>query len=224
MVRHGAPNMFGTILAQHKKLESKHRDTATLVFHLLNEKSFCRQTLFSTVVGSFRKLFVSIRKAIVVLQLCFVNTFMQRVKTFFDSELEGPTTLLTTSSATCALPKQASVMTKLSIVWMRRNLRIEDNKVLHAALDSSDQVLPIFIFDTTILARFPNPQDRRLSFIANILHGINRDLSEKFNGELTVFHGDPVKIVPKLAKLVNASTVYADEDFEPEVCCGIHCF
>lgn len=91
-------------------------------------------------------------------------------------------------------------------------------QVLHAALSNSDQILPIFIFDTTILAKFPNPQDRRLSFIANILHGINRELGEKFNGELTVLHGDPVKLVPKLAKLVNASTVYADEDFEPEVC------
>lgn len=109
-------------------------------------------------------------------------------------------------------------MAKLSIVWMRRNLRIEDNKVMHEALSNSDQILPIFIFDTTILAKFPNPQDRRLSFIANILHGINTELSKKFDGELTVFHGDPVKIVPKLAKLLNVSAVYADEDFEPEVC------
>ena len=122
---------------------------------------------------------------------------------------------------------------------MRRNLRIEDNKVfraafsymfsqfltillirqvIHAAISNSDQILPVFIFDTKILAKFPNPQDRRLSFIANILHGINQELNDKFNGELTVLHGDPVKVVPKLAKLLDASAVYADEDFEPEVC------
>lgn len=108
-------------------------------------------------------------------------------------------------------------MAKLSIVWMRRNLRLDDNKVIHEALSNSDQILPIFIFDSTILAKFPNPQDRRLSFIVNILHGIHSELSEKFDGELTVFHGDPVKIVPKLAKQLNVSAVYADEDFEPEV-------
>lgn len=107
-------------------------------------------------------------------------------------------------------------MSKVSIVWMRRNLRIDDNKVIHEALRNSETILPIFIFDTTILEKFPKKEDRRLSFIANILYDLNTEL-QMFDGELNVFHGNPIKIVPKLAKLLNVSTVYADEDFEPEV-------
>lgn len=105
-------------------------------------------------------------------------------------------------------------MSKLSIVWIRRNMRLEDNKVIGEAIRNSDQILPIFIFDTTILKRFSNPRDRRLSFIANILYELNVQF-QKFNGQLIVLHGNPTTIVPKLAKYVEAASVYADEDFEP---------
>lgn len=54
-----------------------------------------------------------------------------------------------------------------------------------------------------------------MSFIANILHDINVELG-KFDAELTVFHGNPIKIVPKLAEILEADYVFADEDFEPE--------
>ena len=60
-------------------------------------------------------------------------------------------------------------MNKTSIVWLRRNLRLHDNKSFAAALRNSDKILPIFIFDTTILERFKNPHDRRLSFLSNTL-------------------------------------------------------
>ena len=43
---------------------------------------------------------------------------------------------------------------KIAIFWFRRDLRLEDNTALHAALKSGNQVLPIFIFDQDILIRF----------------------------------------------------------------------
>ena len=105
-------------------------------------------------------------------------------------------------------------MNKTSIVWLRRNLRLHDNKSFAAALRNSDKILPIFIFDTTILERFKNPHDRRLSFLANTLCLINDEL-KKLKGKLLVFHGNPLDIIPKLAATLKIENIYADEDYEP---------
>ena len=50
---------------------------------------------------------------------------------------------------------------KIAIFWFRRDLRLEDNTALQAALNSGNQVLPIFIFDQDILSDLPK-QDARL--------------------------------------------------------------
>ena len=39
----------------------------------------------------------------------------------------------------------------MNIFWFRRDLRLEDNAGLFHALKSGEGVLPIFIFDKTIL-------------------------------------------------------------------------
>jgi len=41
--------------------------------------------------------------------------------------------------------------TKVHIFWFRRDLRLEDNVGLYHALSSGIPVVPIFIFDSTIL-------------------------------------------------------------------------
>ena len=38
-----------------------------------------------------------------------------------------------------------------SVFWFRRDLRLEDNMGLNAALTSGLKVIPIFIFDTDII-------------------------------------------------------------------------
>ena len=40
---------------------------------------------------------------------------------------------------------------KLSLFWFRRDLRWHDNHALFKALTYSEEVIPIFIFDTRIL-------------------------------------------------------------------------
>ena len=41
-------------------------------------------------------------------------------------------------------------MEKINLVWLRRDLRLEDNSALYHALKCGRPVLPIFIFDTHI--------------------------------------------------------------------------
>lgn len=102
-----------------------------------------------------------------------------------------------------------------SILWLRRELRLHDHVPLSLALAAPHPVQPVFIFDTDILARFDNPKDRRLSFIARTLMHIDAQL-QKRGGGLLVLHGKPTDIIPKLARALKADAIYSAEDFEPE--------
>jgi deoxyribodipyrimidine photo-lyase len=57
---------------------------------------------------------------------------------------------------------------QVSVFWFRRDLRLEDNRALHHALSSGYPVLPVFIFDDTILNDLP-PNDARVNFIHRTL-------------------------------------------------------
>ena len=56
-------------------------------------------------------------------------------------------------------------MKDIVIHWMRRDMRLHDNRTLLAALDSGLPVLVAFLFDQEILDRLDNAQDRRVTFI-----------------------------------------------------------
>lgn len=102
---------------------------------------------------------------------------------------------------------------KLSVFWFRRDLRIEDNVAFYRALNEAEEVLPIFIFDTDILAKLSG-DDARVSFIFETLEAIHRQFS-KHGGGLKVLHGNPLEIFQKLIRDYEIASVYANRDYEP---------
>lgn len=102
----------------------------------------------------------------------------------------------------------------LSLLWLRRDLRLEDNLSLYLALKEKDKIQPIFIFDENILARFTNPNDRRVSFILDALRSINKEL-EKKNSEVLVFYGRPEVLIPKISACLEVNKIFAGKDYEP---------
>lgn len=101
-----------------------------------------------------------------------------------------------------------------TLVWLRRDLRLHDHAPLATALAESAPVQPVFVFDTDILARFSNPRDRRLSFIAATLVKIDDDLRAR-GGRLLVLHGKATEIIPKLARTLKCNKIVSARDFEP---------
>ncbi len=102
----------------------------------------------------------------------------------------------------------------ISIVWLRRDLRLHDHAALATALAEPQPVQPVFIFDSEVLARFTNPRDRRLSFIAATLVRMDAELRAR-GGQLLVLHGKASEVMPKLAAALSASAIFSAEDFEP---------
>ena len=101
-----------------------------------------------------------------------------------------------------------------SLVWMRRDLRLHDHAALTTALAQHGLVQPIFVFDSEILARFSNPRDRRLVFLAETLCHIDAQLKAR-GGRMLVLHGKASEMIPKLAIALDAHAVFSAEDFEP---------
>ena len=61
----------------------------------------------------------------------------------------------------------------ITIFWFRRDLRLEDNVGLFHALQSQYPVIPLFVFDDSILDSLPK-NDARVGFIHESLSKINQ--------------------------------------------------
>ena len=105
-------------------------------------------------------------------------------------------------------------MPKTSIFWFRRDLRLSDNHGFFEALQSSENVLPLFIFDTEILSKLENKEDKRVDFIVQVLNIINQFL-EKTGKSIKILHGKPLDIFKTLTEDYDIEKVFCNEDYEP---------
>ena len=101
-----------------------------------------------------------------------------------------------------------------SLVWFRRDLRDFDHAALYHALKNSTQVFCIFVFDTEILDKLANKQDRRVEFIWESLFELKAAL-QKSGGDLIVKHGKARDIIPQYALQANIHAVFTNHDYEP---------
>ena len=102
---------------------------------------------------------------------------------------------------------------EISIMWFRRDLRLDDNAALYQALKSGNTVIPVFIFDKNILDELEEKKDRRVTFIYQALQNMQTTL-KKCKSTLEIYYGKPEEIYQKLLAKYTIKTVYANEDFE----------
>ncbi len=108
----------------------------------------------------------------------------------------------------------ANMEKPISIFWHRRDLRLHDNTGLYHALQGEYPVLPLFIFDTNILEKLEDKQDKRLQFIHDYLTKIHQELGEK-GKSILVKQGRPLEIWKGLLETYNIASVYTNRDYEP---------
>jgi deoxyribodipyrimidine photo-lyase len=93
-----------------------------------------------------------------------------------------------------------------SILWFRRDLRLDDLPALAAAHAHGD-VVPLFVVDPAFAA---SGAPRR-AFMAAALQA----LDDRLGGALVYRHGDPATVVPAFAAEVGADVVVVSRDFGP---------
>jgi deoxyribodipyrimidine photo-lyase len=107
-----------------------------------------------------------------------------------------------------------------ALVWLRRDLRADDNAALYHALTAARRVWVGFIFDSTILDPLPRA-DRRVEFIRDSLEDLQgqlRRLGERAGAPgvgLLVRHGRAIDELPRLAQALGVQAVYCSHDDDP---------
>lgn len=104
------------------------------------------------------------------------------------------------------------------IFWFRRDLRFEDNVGLYHALYQAKQkgykVLPLFIFDKTILDKLEDKNDRRVDFIHRTIMNMQSELVEK-GKSIWVENDQPINVFNNYLKKYKVAGVYTNHDYEP---------
>ena len=102
-----------------------------------------------------------------------------------------------------------------ALFWFRRDLRVEDNAGLHAALTAAERVHCAFVFDRDILDALASPHDRRVDFIHGSVQALREALRRR-GGELIVLHDRARTAIPALAAKLGVEAVLANGDYEPD--------
>lgn len=94
-----------------------------------------------------------------------------------------------------------------SVLWFRRDLRLRDHPALHAAADRG-AVLPLFVIDPDL---WQPAGAAKLAWLASTLRALDTALDEG----LVIRLGDPVEVVPRVAREVDAESVHVSRECEP---------
>jgi deoxyribodipyrimidine photo-lyase len=99
------------------------------------------------------------------------------------------------------------------IHWFRRDLRLDDNTALNAALESGRPVIPLFVFDPALLngyfAGIP-----RLAFLLKALAALEPSLRQLGSG-LVIRHGRPEQVLRQFTQETSAAALYFNHDYSP---------
>ncbi|QMW01302.1 cryptochrome/photolyase family protein [Spirosoma foliorum] len=101
----------------------------------------------------------------------------------------------------------------LSLVWLRRDLRLHDNAAVYHALKSGRPVIPVFIFDRTILDDLDDRQDRRVEFLLQEVNRLQDELA-KMGSTLLVRYGKPIDVWKELISQYSIADVFTNHDYE----------
>ena len=106
-----------------------------------------------------------------------------------------------------------------SIVWFKTNLRLHDNETLLQAIAQSDEIIPVYCFDTahfkTTSFGFKKTGGYRAQFLLEAVQNLKDNL-KKLNSDLVVLHGNPEVELSEIVKEYGVTTVFAQEEIASE--------
>lgn len=98
-----------------------------------------------------------------------------------------------------------------AIWWIRRDVRLFDNPALHHALGTADHIIPLFIWDESLLAR-PTMSAKRTAFLAAGLQALDEALRQR-GSYLVMRHGRPTAELQRLLSETGAQHIIAQADY-----------
>ena len=102
-------------------------------------------------------------------------------------------------------------MKRISIWWIRRDLRLHDNLALHTACRNFDQLVPLFILEPELMEK---AAPKRRAFLLQALEHLNQDL-HALDSRLIVRKGPALRALRSLSKEIGNFVIHTHEDFSP---------
>ena len=105
------------------------------------------------------------------------------------------------------------------LVWFRNDLRINDNAVLTRAIQQSQEVIPVYCFDSrqfdTNELGFPKTGSHRANFLIQSIQSLRTSL-KSIQGNLVVLQGKPEAELIKLAEETGAKAIFFSKEVTSE--------
>lgn len=105
---------------------------------------------------------------------------------------------------------------KRVIVWFRQDLRLADNEALTHAINSGEEVYPIYVFDERLFSGktrfgFPKVGKYRTKFIIESVQDLRNNL-RTLGSDLIVKVGKPEEVIFSLARQLKSSWVFCNRE------------
>lgn len=102
------------------------------------------------------------------------------------------------------------MLKEINIVWIKRDLRLQDHEpLLHAEAAQLDY-LPIYVFEPSALA-YPDSSMRHQQFIYHSLMEMNAQL-KNYDREVIIFHAEAIDVFEFLSAKYQINTVYSYQE------------
>ncbi|MBG0786184.1 MAG: deoxyribodipyrimidine photo-lyase [Anaerolineaceae bacterium] len=105
-------------------------------------------------------------------------------------------------------------MGETHIWWIRRDIRLQDNQALTAAIRGADHLIPLFILEPDLMDR---AAPLRRAFLLNALKDLDRQLQALGSG-LIVRKGPALRALRQLTDKINDAKIFACRDYSPFAC------
>ncbi len=99
----------------------------------------------------------------------------------------------------------------VTIWWIRRDIRLQQNPALQEAIANSSSILPLYIFDPILLAK---KAEGRLSFLFDALSHLDLEL-KMIGSRLWIKSGDPLDVLKSVTAEIKADAIFAEADYTP---------
>lgn len=101
-------------------------------------------------------------------------------------------------------------MQKISIVWLKRDLRLSDHEPLAEAIRSDFPILIIYCFEPSLVAA-PQSDERHWRFVWESLQDMNARL-KSYQASIAVFYTEVKDVFERLIKEFQIQTVYSHQE------------
>ncbi|RAP33133.1 deoxyribodipyrimidine photolyase [Candidatus Marinamargulisbacteria bacterium SCGC AG-439-L15] len=99
------------------------------------------------------------------------------------------------------------------LVWIRRDLRLDDHIALSESLAQCEETHVFFNFDPHFLTKLPK-NDRRITWLIESLKSLDEQLSQH-HSQLIISYGEPKKELIKWVAKLNCTHVFFNRDYTP---------